>query len=166
MRRGGAPVRLAAAALAPAALTAVALLGAPEELPAQEEAAREEAGATAESEPATTLDGVYTAEQARRGEEVFSRRCAACHGTDRFTGPAFVPSWSRAPLSTLFTVIRSQMPFDNPGSLEREAYAAVIAYIFELNGLPAGDRPLPAHADSLREITIRFEPGPDDGPGG
>lgn len=147
MHRGGAPVRLAAVALA-----ATALLGAPEELRAQEEA--------------TTLDGVYTAEQARRGEEVFSRRCAMCHGTDRFTGSAFVPSWSRAPLSTLFTVIRSQMPFDNPGSLEREAYAAVIAYIFRLNGLPAGERALPAHADSLREITIQFEPGPDDGPGG
>lgn len=156
MHRGGAPVRLAAAALA-----AVALLGAPEGLRAQEGA-----GATADGEPATTLDGVYTAEQARRGEEVFSRRCAACHGTDRFTGAAFVPSWSRAPLSTLYTVIRSQMPFDNPGSLEREAYASVIAYIFRLNGLPAGERALPAHADSLREITIQFEPGPDDGSGG
>lgn len=140
-------------------LAAAALLGVPAHGMAQN-------GATPAREAATTLDGVYTAEQAARGEEVFSDRCARCHVTSRFTGPAFVPSWSRAPLSTLFTVIRSQMPFDNPGSLEPAAYAAVIAYIFRLNGLPAGERALPAAADSLRHITIQFEPAPDAGSGG
>lgn len=112
----------------------------------------------------TTLDGVFTTEQAERGEQVFSESCAHCHPTSRFVGATFRPSWSQAPLSTLFTVLRTQMPFDNPGSLDRDEYAAVLAYIFELNDLPAGDRELPASADSLRDYTIRFG-GSGDGDG-
>lgn len=111
---------------------------------------------------ATTLDGVFTAEQAERGRELFAETCARCHPTSRFTGATFRPSWSRAPMSTLFTVVRTQMPFDNPGSLDRDEYAAVLAYLFELNDLPTGDARLPASADSLRGLTIRF-PRPDSG---
>lgn len=124
--------------------------------------------APAQSDAGTTLDSVFTAEQAERGREVFSETCAQCHTTDRFTGDAFRPSWSRAPASTLFTVLRSQMPFDNPGSLDRDEYAAVMAYLFELNGLPAGSAELPASADSLRGMTIRFPPADaaDSGAGG
>lgn len=107
---------------------------------------------------ATTLDGVFTAEQAERGRELYADACARCHPTSRFTGEAFRPSWSRAPASTLFTVVRSQMPFDNPGSLGRDEYAAILAYLFQLNDLPAGDARLPASADSLRGLTIRFPP--------
>lgn len=131
----------------PAALAAALLT-----LPAASGEARAQDG----GEATTTLDAVYTAEQAERGREVYSESCAHCHPTSRFTGDSFRPSWSRAPVSTLFTVLRSQMPFDNPGSLDPEEYAAVMAYLFELNELPAGDRELPASADSLRDLTIRF----------
>lgn len=147
------PTRIPAALLAAAA----AVLAAPATSPAQDGG----------GDAATTLDGVFTAEQASRGEEIFSETCARCHPTSRFVGASFRPSWSRAPVSTLFTVLRTQMPFDNPGSLEPDEYAAVLAYIFQLNDLPAGDRELPASADSLRGYTIRFGgAGGADGDGG
>ena len=141
--RPGDPGRVAALAVA-----ATALLVLPSSSPAQDGGSGGDA--------ATTLDGVFTAEQAERGEEVFSETCARCHPTSRFVGATFQPSWSQAPVSTLFTIVRTQMPFDNPGSLDRDEYAAVLAYLFELNDLPAGDRRLPASADSLRAFTIRF----------
>lgn len=129
-------------------VAAAAVLAAPTASPAQDDRGG--------SDAATTLDGVFTTDQAKRGEEIFSETCARCHPTSRFVGATFQPSWSQAPVSTLFTVVRNQMPFDNPGSLDRDEYAAVLAYIFELNDLPAGDRELPASADSLRAFTIRF----------
>jgi hypothetical protein len=46
------------------------------------------------------------------------------------------------------------MPQDNPGGLRRQEYADVLAYLFELNGLPAGDTALPADDCGLRRIRI------------
>jgi mono/diheme cytochrome c family protein len=124
--------------------------------------ARAQDGAGPDGGP-TTLDGVFTPTQAERGRKLFADACADCHTTDRFTGQDFRPSWSRAPVSTLFTVLRTQMPFDNPGSLDRDEYAAIVAYLFELNGLPPGDSELPASSDSLRTLTIRFPPSDSGG---
>lgn len=148
------PERARSAALL---LAAAAVLVAPSASPAQ--------GGGSGGEAATTLDGVFTTEQAERGEELFGEACARCHPASRFTGADFQPSWRQAPVSTLFTVVRTQMPFDNPGSLDRDEYAAVLAYIFALNDLPAGDRALPASADSLRGFTIEFG-GSGGGSGG
>lgn len=131
-------------------ITAVTLVG----VGATEGRAQDDSGSES-----TTLDGVFTEEQARRGEEVYADTCANCHPTSRFEGSSFLPSWTGAPVSTLFTVIRTQMPFDNPGSLDRAEYAAVVAYIFELNGFPAGESPLPASADSLSGLTIQPSSG-------
>jgi hypothetical protein len=36
------------------------------------------------------------------------------------------------------------MPQDRPGSLSAEEYAAIVAYLLQLNGRAAGDRELPA----------------------
>lgn len=112
---------------------------------------------------ATTTDGIYTEEQARNGKEIYNDVCANCHPTSRFEGSSFLPSWKGAPVSTLYTVIRTQMPFDNPGSLDPEEYAAVVAYILELNDFPAGDEPLPSGADSLTHLTIQPRSGEGDG---
>jgi hypothetical protein len=60
----------------------------------------------------------------------------------------------------MFTLISTAMPEDAPGSLQRDTYADVLAYIFALNGLPAGPRELPTDLGALREIRMDFVPPP------
>ena len=101
---------------------------------------------TASAEPAFA---VFTAEQATRGQRVFTTVCSACHGRNEFTGPIFAFTWMAEPVGGLFQHISTKMPQDRPGSLSGEEYAAVVAYILQLNGRPAGDRKLPADAELL-----------------
>lgn len=97
--------------------------------------------------PSTVLDGVYTHEQAQRGEAVYSASCIGCHEGQDADGPelmgrAFLDRWREDKLEPLFTFIRTTMPGNNPGSLDERAYTDIIAFILEVNGLPAGEREL------------------------
>jgi S-disulfanyl-L-cysteine oxidoreductase SoxD len=46
------------------------------------------------------------------------------------------------------------MPKNEPGSLAPEEYADVLAYLLQLNGMPAGERDLPADSTALKRIRI------------
>jgi mono/diheme cytochrome c family protein len=92
---------------------------------------------------------VFTAEQAARGQRVFTTVCSVCHGRSEFTGPIFALTWMAEPVGNLFQHISTAMPQDRPGSLAPEEYAAVVAYMLQLNGRVPGDRELPADASAL-----------------
>ncbi len=98
-------------------------------------------------------DGVYTEEQARRGEALNERVCANCHMQDFFIG-TFLKSWSGATVGALYDLISTSMPEDRPGALKPQQYADVLAYIFELNGVPPGKEILGAKTEILRKIII------------
>ena len=102
----------------------------------------------------STLDGVYTEEQAQRGEQIKRNLCAECHEDDEFTF-ILMESWAEGPASGLFQLISTEMPEDNPGSLAPEQYADVLAYIFKMNGMPTGSQPLEPTNEALRNIIIR-----------
>ena len=97
-------------------------------------------------------DGVYTTEQADRGERIYTAVCGVCHGRTEFTGAMFQLTWMAEPVGNLFQHIRTAMPQDDPGSLEPEEYAAVVAYLLRMNGRPAGDTELPTDVEVLRGI--------------
>lgn len=101
----------------------------------------------------STLDGVFTEEQAKRGAEVSKTVCAECHEPDEFTG-SFLDSWTGAPVSMLLEDITSLMPEDRPGTLRPQQYSDVLAYIFQLNGIPAGTRELATDPSLLASILI------------
>lgn len=101
----------------------------------------------------TTLDGVYTEEQAGRGAEVIEDVCRECHDDEEFVG-AFIRSWAGASVAALYDDIYSLMPEDQPGSLPPQQYADVIAYILQLNGLPPGEVELGAARESLERVVI------------
>lgn len=122
-------------------------------------AADELRGQSPENETRTTLDGVYTEEQAERGRETYVRVCAECHALDWYTGD-MVRSWEGAPLYGLFEVIQTTMPQNNPGSLRRRQYVDMLAYILELNGMPPGDAELSTGTSRLRQILFRWSDGP------
>ena len=47
---------------------------------------------------------------------------------------------------------------DNPGSVKHEDYVDIIAYIFSVNGYPAGEKDLSYSEDSLRLVRIDVKP--------
>jgi mono/diheme cytochrome c family protein len=104
--------------------------------------------------PASTLDGVYTERQARKGESTFGKQCTACHVPAAITGMPFRKTWSGRTVGEFFELIRTTMPEDNPGKLSRGQYADIIAYLLQLNGYPPGEKPLPADDGALQRIRI------------
>ncbi|HWP37593.1 MAG TPA: cytochrome c [Gemmatimonadales bacterium] len=102
----------------------------------------------------SAADGVFTGEQAARGEVTFAQNCAQCHAKSQFTGPAFLKTWNRRSVYEVFDVIRSIMPLDEPGRLTPQQYADVVAYLLRLNNFPPGATELPADAAALRRITF------------
>ena len=107
-------------------------------------------------------DGVYTAEQARRGESLYRLRCASCHG-DKMTGGEsapplaggqFLSSWNGLTLDVLFERIRITMPTDNPSKVSRQAKADILAYMLSMNHFPSGKTELQYKAELMKEIMI------------
>ena len=110
--------------------------------------------AFADTDPRTTAHGVYTVEQAEQGLEVHEEFCAKCHHYSYFMG-SFLLSWQNQPVSALYDLIKLKMPEDRPGSLKPREYAALLAYVFELNDMPAGEESLPHKHDAMEQILIK-----------
>lgn len=102
--------------------------------------------------------GVFSAKQAERGEGVYRTSCESCHAKTEYTGDKFKVAWVSRSAYDIFDVIRSQMPEDNPGSLDRQEYVDVVAYIFSLNAYPAGSADLPGEDDALKKVRIDNPP--------
>ncbi|MEQ8486397.1 MAG: hypothetical protein RIB46_18710 [Pseudomonadales bacterium] len=107
----------------------------------------------AHADPRTTADGVYTAEQARQGEQVHQKYCANCHHVSYYQGP-FLIAWQNQPVASLFDLIQMKMPQDRPGALKPREYAAFLAYLFEMNDLPAGETRLGSKREEMQDILI------------
>lgn len=116
-------------------------------------------GSTLSAQSTTTAPppsprGAYTEAQAARGEATYRANCTSCHATSAYVGEAFVRAWDGRTAYDIFELIRTTMPNDNPGRLSREQYADVVAYLFKLNRLPAGERPLPTDDEGLKQVRI------------
>lgn len=105
-------------------------------------------------EKKSVKSGVYTAAQAERGQALYKSKCASCHAPNRFTDDLFYSSFAGKPLWEMFDVISDSMPEDNPGSLKKEEYADVIAYLLQLNKFPTGETDLPTDRDALGAILM------------
>jgi len=116
--------------------------------------------------PVPVSSGVYTEEQAETGGIAFVQHCAGCHGAELQGGfgPRLAPvdpfQFRDRPLAVLYAFMRTQMPFDAPGSLDDELYAAILAYVLERNGYPTGLEPLPADPDAWPPFVIDDPPAP------
>ena len=121
------------------------------------------------SDTRSVWDGVYTEEQAQRGEPLYRANCASCHGdtlkgsgeTPPLSGGPFMANWNGLTLGDLFERIRRTMPQDKPGRLSRQYKADVLAYLLSVNKFPTGKTELEHQTEFLREI--RFEAAKPDG---
>ena len=110
----------------------------------------------------SVLDGVYTGDQARRGEALANSKCQACHG-ERLSGDMGPPLagvdfnaiWNGKPVSELFDKIRTTMPQGEEGTLSPNQTADLLAFLFQLNKFPSGPVELAADTSALAQIKIQ-----------
>lgn len=117
----------------------------------------------AAAESRSVWDGVYTEEQAKRGEELYRKECASCHGDTLvggggaapLTGGTFLSNWNGLTVGDLFDRIRKTMPQGSLGKLTKQQDADTLAYLLSFNRFPAGKTELQKQVEFLKEI--RFE---------
>jgi mono/diheme cytochrome c family protein len=114
-------------------------------------------------QPRSTLTGVFTEEQAKKGEAAYQRVCASCHGADLhstepeapdLTEGAFKFGWQGKTIADRFEIIRNTMPPGRRGTLDDQAYLDIVAYILRFNNIPAGNQTLQPNIDMLKQIVI------------
>ena len=86
-------------------------------------------------------EGVYSAEQAARGREVYRDQCATCHGDalegsvgPPLAGDGFLSVWSARPVVDLVDKIHNNMPLQAPAPLSRQESLDLVAYVLEAGG--------------------------------
>jgi mono/diheme cytochrome c family protein len=107
-------------------------------------------------------DGVYTSEQAKRGDAAYAKSCASCHGSaltggesaPPLAGGDFLSNWNGLTVGDLFERFRISMPADAPGRLTRQVYVDVLAYVLSMNQFPAGTSELQPQTEVLKQIRI------------
>jgi cytochrome c len=126
--------------------------------------ARSQGREAAAADPPSTLSGVFTTSQAKRGESLYYQECAMCHGVGLgggdgspappLAGRAFLDTWNGKSVGEFVTRVRDTMPLDSPGRLGASAYAEITAFIFQANEFPAGAQELGSDVGALDRIRI------------
>jgi S-disulfanyl-L-cysteine oxidoreductase SoxD len=106
--------------------------------------------------------GVYTDDQAKRGEAAATKLCTSCHGPDLSGGEAgptlvgleFLGNWNNLTAGDFYDRVQSTMPADAPGTLTPQQVSDVMSYVFKLNKFPAGTTELPTDLAALKGIKI------------
>jgi mono/diheme cytochrome c family protein len=119
----------------------------------------------AQSTARSVWEGIFSPEQAARGEAQYVERCAACHGATLggtgeapgLTGGEFVSHYDQLTVADLFDRVRTTMPQNDPGTLSRDQYADVVAFLLKSNGFPAGTAPLDRRSEVLATIAIQAQ---------
>jgi cytochrome c len=103
---------------------------------------------SAQATTTPSSEGVYTAEQAGRGQNVYVSKCSECHDGGimgpELWGSDFLNAWDGKNVRSLFDAVKGTMPADAPGSLSERDALDVVAYILQENSQPAGSSPLVA----------------------
>jgi mono/diheme cytochrome c family protein len=106
--------------------------------------------------------GVYTAEQATRGEALYKEMCAACHGDNLegsgpmppLAGMDFLTNWKGKKLGDLYEKTQTTMPATAPGTLTPEQTADVLAFVLKSSKYSPGSTALEGKMDALLPIEI------------
>lgn len=94
-------------------------------------------------------EGVYSAGQAARGQQIYRDQCAECHGNAMegtagppLVGDDFLSNWSARPLADFVDKIQKTMPFNRAPNLTREQSTDLTAYILQAGKFPTGQAEL------------------------
>lgn len=115
------------------------------------------AEATTTSAPDTA---VYSDSQAARGRQWYESQCQRCHPADDMRSEDFKVKWNGQRALDLFAIISSTMPEEEPGTLTRNTYVDIVAYLMKLNGIAATAAPLADTEAALAAVTMTFPSSP------
>lgn len=101
-------------------------------------------------------DSAAAARQLNLGEQWFRSACLECHAVRGLDDGDFRLKWGGRNAYDLFERIRSTMPQNNPGTLSQATYAAIVAYLMKLNGMPVGARRVSSDSSALTSIRLTF----------
>ena len=110
----------------------------------------------------STNDGIFTADQARRGDVLYKEQCATCHGDNLegsgpmppLAGKDFLANWTGKTVGELFEKTHATMPATAPGTLTPAQAADLTAQLLNASGYPAGTTELEGKVETLLAITI------------
>ena len=72
-------------------------------------------------------------------------------------------NWDGLTVGDLFERVRISMPQGDPGKLDRQQTADVLAYVLQVNSFPVGETELVRRTEVLKQIRIEaMKPGPGD----
>ena len=110
-------------------------------------------------------DGVFTKEQADRGEAAYKSACAECHGNDlagdgfapALTGSEFMGNWNDLSVGDFYERIRISMPPSGPSGVTPAQKADIVAHIMNINKFPTGAVELEPKTEVLKAIKIEMK---------
>ena len=111
----------------------------------------------------TTKDGLYAAEQATRGAELYAKHCERCHTPEKvpagkkpgppIAGDKFLDTWRDRTVGELFDTVLNTMPSDGSVTLTADQALDSTAHILKANGFPAGKTPM-KNDDAMKTALI------------
>lgn len=110
----------------------------------------------------TVNDGIYSDEQAKRGDVLYKEQCATCHGDNlegsgpmpALAGKDFLASWMGKSVADLFEKTHTTMPATAPGSLTPAQAADIVAYMLASSKYKVGTADLESKVEALKDIMI------------
>jgi alcohol dehydrogenase (cytochrome c) len=117
---------------------------------------------------------LFSAQQAAQGKVLYEAKCASCHGetlqggsAGPLAGPEFADSWTKngsiggwadssLTVDDLDFIIRTTMPKGAGGKMSADEYTAVLTYVLQQNGYPAGPTPLRTGSERMKQTRLRF----------
>jgi cytochrome c len=107
-------------------------------------------------------EGVYTPEQAKRGEETYLKNCSECHQAEMsgdgfapaLAGADFMNAWNGLTVGDLFDRIRISMPPGKENSVTSQEKIDIVAHILHFNKFPEGKTELPPQLEVAKQIKI------------
>ena len=111
---------------------------------------------------AAVSEGVYTEDQASKGEALYKEMCAACHGDNLegsgpmppLAGNDFLMNWKGKTLGDLYEKTQTTMPATAPGTLTPDQAADVVAFMLKSSKYTPGTEALVGKMDALLPIKI------------
>ncbi|NKF24117.1 c-type cytochrome [Solimonas marina] len=92
---------------------------------------------------------LFSPQQAATGKMAFRTNCAICHGPELegragppLKGPTFANPDANFHVGDIFKIVAENMPAPAPGTLPKDDYVNIMAYILQENGYPSGSKAL------------------------
>lgn len=113
----------------------------------------------------TILDGVFSADQAAKGQAEYTAKCVRCHEGSEADGPilmgrSFIERWREDSLYVLYNFVKTRMPPDGTIMLTDAEYLQIVSYLLNANGYDPGPKELTAEAAAAIRIVGKNGPQP------